>query len=233
MREAVRRVAFRHGSDRIERQILIDEELPRIEAETQTRGATPAQTLSRVLQDLRDEGMLEFVESGRYRLAHPLLAVDFLASSAGTIDTAIRERRLIIAEVETGVAPSVGTRRLGQDRVRALTLENYGSRCAVCDVSDAALLVASHIAAWSDAPEGRGDLANVLCLCAFHDRLFETGYWTLSDDLIVVARQGVTSSTISSLLPEHGSFRTPSHVVPSATYVRQHRLKHGFSAPGV
>ena len=233
VREAVRRVAFRHGSDRIERQILIDEELDRIVAETQTRGATPAQTLSRVLQDLRDEGDLEFVESGRYRLTKPLVADGPADLSPSAIDAAIRERRLVVAEIATGVAESTGTRRIGQDRVRVLTLQNYRGLCAVCDVSDASLLVASHIVPWSAAPEGRGDLTNVICLCAFHDRLFEKGYWSLTDELSIIARTAVPSATISSLLPPRGAFRMAEFAQPASTYLYQHRCAHGFASAGV
>jgi len=51
------------------RQELINEELPRITEETMTAGATPAQTLSRVLQELRDMQLVEFLDNrGTYRL---------------------------------------------------------------------------------------------------------------------------------------------------------------------
>jgi putative restriction endonuclease len=64
---AIRRHVLRTGSTIFDRQTLIDAEGPRILIETRSGGATPWQTLSRVLQELRDEGLLEFVGGGAYR----------------------------------------------------------------------------------------------------------------------------------------------------------------------
>jgi putative restriction endonuclease len=50
------------------RRALIEAELSRIVVETGSSGATPDMTLSRELQELRDGGMIEFVERGTYRL---------------------------------------------------------------------------------------------------------------------------------------------------------------------
>jgi putative restriction endonuclease len=58
---------LRTGSTIFDRQTLIDAEGPRILGDTGSGGATPWQTLSRVLQELRDEGLLEFVGGGTYR----------------------------------------------------------------------------------------------------------------------------------------------------------------------
>ncbi len=66
---AIHRLCQRKGSRIFTRQELISEELPRIIEETMSTGATPAQTLSRVLQELRDMQLLEFLdERGTYRL---------------------------------------------------------------------------------------------------------------------------------------------------------------------
>jgi putative restriction endonuclease len=64
---AIRRHVLRTGSTIFDRQTLIDTEGPQILAETGSGGTTPWQTLSRVLQELRDEGSLEFVGAGTYR----------------------------------------------------------------------------------------------------------------------------------------------------------------------
>ena len=65
---AVRRLAARQGSMAFTRASLIDEELERIVHETGSRGATPAMTLSRELQQLRDAGRIAFEGRGNYRL---------------------------------------------------------------------------------------------------------------------------------------------------------------------
>jgi hypothetical protein len=49
------------------RKELIRTQLSRIIADTKCTGGTPDQTLSRVLQELRDAGEIEFVARGVYR----------------------------------------------------------------------------------------------------------------------------------------------------------------------
>ena len=67
--EAVRRHVDGTGDPVFTRQELIDAELGRIIGETGSRGATPHKTLDRELQQLRDAGVLEFVDDrGTYRL---------------------------------------------------------------------------------------------------------------------------------------------------------------------
>lgn len=67
--EAVRRHVDSTGDPVFSRQELRDAELDRIISETGSAGETPHQTLSRELQQLRDGGVLEFVDDrGTYRL---------------------------------------------------------------------------------------------------------------------------------------------------------------------
>lgn len=63
----VTRVVRRSGRRTFSRNELIDHELGRIVEETRSAGRTPHQTLSRVLQELRDDGQIEFLEPGEYR----------------------------------------------------------------------------------------------------------------------------------------------------------------------
>src|SRR5688500_4120345 len=65
--DAVRRHVAKTGSRVFTRQALIDSELDAIVADTGSAGATPHQTLSRELQQLRDSGVIEFVDQGTYR----------------------------------------------------------------------------------------------------------------------------------------------------------------------
>jgi putative restriction endonuclease len=66
---AVRRHVGKTGDSIFTRTDLIDAELGQIVSETGSKGATPDMTLSRELQELRDRGVLEFVDDrGTYRL---------------------------------------------------------------------------------------------------------------------------------------------------------------------
>lgn len=67
--DAVRRHVSNTGNAEFTRQGLIDAELDQIISETGSQGKTPEMTLSRELQQLRDEGIIEFVDDrGTYRL---------------------------------------------------------------------------------------------------------------------------------------------------------------------
>jgi putative restriction endonuclease len=66
--DAVRRQVVRTGSPLFTRQSLIEAELDNMIAATGSTGATPFQTLSRELQQLRQAGTLEFIDDhGTYR----------------------------------------------------------------------------------------------------------------------------------------------------------------------
>lgn len=64
---AARRQVATTGSQIFTRQALLDAQLDAIIAETGSAGATPSQTLSRELQQLRDAGVIEFIDQGTYR----------------------------------------------------------------------------------------------------------------------------------------------------------------------
>jgi hypothetical protein len=231
--DAIKRLSRRYSVDTVSRHQLINEELPQIISETDTQGLTPSQTLSRVLQDLRDEGCIQFLGHGEYKILTKVkmkVPVDIESGdySDNEIDRYIRDGRLRFEYIKTDSVEVQARRRKGQSRLRLLTLENYSSRCAVCDVNDINLLVTSHIVAWSENPESRGVLSNVLCLCRFHDALFEAGYWSLSDDLRIIINQKTQSKTIAFLLSEVMHFQKPCWECPSPEYLTIHRAKNKF-----
>lgn len=65
---AIIRQTRRNRSCVFTRQQLIDMEIGRIKMEVGSRGKTPVQTLSRVLQELRSEKKITFKSPGTYRL---------------------------------------------------------------------------------------------------------------------------------------------------------------------
>jgi len=224
----LRRFAERHATRKIRRQAFITEELPAIAAETHSRGRTPAQTLSRVLQDLRDEGVLQFLGRGTYLLLDRPLDVEGEDLPDRAIDLALAVNKLRIGRISTNSAQAVVRQRRGQQRLRRLVLINYDSQCAVCDIGDAALLVTSHIVPWAEDPDARGDLRNVLCLCRFHDALFEQGYWSLTDNLKVVRRNSGSGRIVRILLDATVAFRPPRQHPPDPRFLRRHRNQWGL-----
>ncbi len=59
----INRLTDTKNSNIFTRQELINQQLPIIIQEVGSTGETPSQTLSRILQELRDDNLLEFNES--------------------------------------------------------------------------------------------------------------------------------------------------------------------------
>jgi hypothetical protein len=137
----------------------------------------------------------------------------------------------VVKEVLTSESRGTSSRRNGQAALRKLTLGRYSDQCALCDISE--MLVASHIIPWSEDEAYRGMLANVICLCAMHDRLFEKGRITISDDYRVRFSDGFLASCKKS--KAYSAFRDitnkvlrlPSSEVPTQLLLQKHRTRFG------
>lgn len=209
-------------------------------------GETPHETLGRQMRE--HPAVFESNSEGKYliRRAQALADADISAALSeylaqkkivdveeqdltdDEIDQLFRSNRLRLGIVATGDQLVIARRRRGQDRLHELTLEYYKGSCAVCDVTDHRLLVASHIVGWAEAPEHRGNLRNVICLCRMHDALFEKGYWSLRDDFTLLKRSG-GSKTVSGLLDSMTPFQRPGDFAPSSQFLAAHRQKASFS----
>jgi len=221
---AIHRITKRKGRAIFTRQEIIQEEIDNIKKDTKTYGATPDQTLSRILQDLRDEGLINFYDDrGTYILLDAPINIESEDLKESVLDYALKKDKIKFGDISTDNKEAIGRYRKGQARLRKLTLENYNHKCAFCDVTDDNLLVASHISRWADDPDGRGDLSNIICLCKFHDALFEAGYISLSDELKILKKSDNASRTVAINLDIVKEFRVPSDFKPDPKYLQKHR----------
>lgn len=227
---ALHRFSAKHLTRNIDRQALIDEELDQIVTDTGSSGATPSQTLSRVLQELRDNKLIEFIGQGNYLLLDTPMDVESETLPDEALDIAIRQGKLRLGILPASNQMALARRRKGQHRIRVATLDDYGHRCAFCEINKRSLLVASHIARWRDDPEGRGNLTNVICACRFHDTLFEFGYFSLSNEYQILKTTKVVGSTLALLLDHTTKFRPPSIFQPAPEFLYKHRLRTGLGA---
>lgn len=197
-------------------------------AQVGTKGATPKYTLSRVLQEFRRMGFLHHIERGVDLLLDSPISAEAEDYPDAALDIAIQREEFRIDDVPTGDTIILTRRRRGQSRLRLHALSNYDNRCALCDVADRDLLIASHIVRWADDPETRGRLSNILCLCRMHDALFELGYISVADDLGVLKKPGVTSKVVGYLQRTADCVRPPRAHHPASVYLCQHRRRSGF-----
>lgn len=118
--------------------------------------------------------------------------------------------------------------RIKQNFFRRAVLSSYRGRCCMSGLADARLLIASHIVPWSKDKANRLNPSNGLCLSAIHDRAFDKGLITLSDDFkIVVSVELKRMNDIfvkEVLLPLEGkSIELPDRFLPNVEFISNHR----------
>lgn len=161
------------------RKELIAHHLDIIIAEVGSGGKTPEQTLTRELIELQEAGLIERIGRGKYRLIQD-------TDNSGASVSIQKQEPLLVNRVQR-----TALFRTNQSALRSLCLDNYEHRCALCQVSENDLQVTSHIVPVSHTLSFAGDLRNVICLCVWHDKLFENGYLKIQENYQIMARPGI------------------------------------------
>ena len=85
--------------------------------------------------------------------------------------------------------------RHGQGKFRKNVLENFRSKCALCDITDRDLLEAAHIIPFKD-DEYRGRTSNGICLCAIHHTMFDRKYFAIDKNYnVFVSRKDMSPAS--------------------------------------
>lgn len=122
------------------------------------------------------------------------------------------------------------TQRIKQHFFRRAVLSSYRGRCCMSGLSESRLLIASHIVPWSVDKANRLNPSNGLCLSAIHDRAFDKGLITLSDDFKIIVsyelRRRDEPFISEVLLPLNGcAIEPPERFAPQAEFIAWHREK--------
>lgn len=73
--------------------------------------------------------------------------------------------------------------------------------CEVCQIKQKELLVASHIKPWSESDDyEKGDLNNLLLLCAMHDALFDKGFISFDEEGKIIVSAMVNEEELEKYL---------------------------------
>lgn len=217
-REVVRRELYRYraqtGHDVVERQELLDQSMAILTREFPDAN-TPGQTLSRVLQELRDRDELEFLGRGTYRILD--LDLDPDATTADNPSDHSYEARTYETTVQARSMPAA---------FRDAALAWYDSQCPVSGVDHAGLLDVAHVLPWSDYPDHRTDPKNVLVLDKTHHTAFDRGLFTFDDDhRLHVSPEFSTETDLlrRTLLDRDGEeVRFPATRSPASEHLREH-----------
>jgi hypothetical protein len=114
--------------------------------------------------------------------------------------------------------------RVNQNFFRRMVLTSYDNKCALTGIEAPELLVASHIVPWSKNKDVRTTPQNGICLNALHDRAFDEGYLTFTDDFEVLYSYDLPS-VARSALESFGSrkLRLPARFLPDPALMAFHR----------
>jgi len=120
--------------------------------------------------------------------------------------------------------------RKKQDFFRRAVLSSYRGRCCISGVSDARLLVASHIVPWGVDKANRLNPSNGLCLSAIHDRAFDNYLFTLSDDWQIMLSRRLMDTKDAFLRKifwplQNRQIELPERFVPDKKFIKYHREK--------
>jgi putative restriction endonuclease len=134
---------------------------------------------------------------------------------------------LLVPEDYMGETRQVITeQRIKQNFFRRAVLSSYRGRCCMSGLSEPRLLIASHIVPWSKDKANRLNPSNGLCLSAIHDRAFDKGLITLTDDFRVsaVLKRLDEPFVKEVLVPLDGKMiELPERFLPSVEFVTRHR----------
>jgi predicted restriction endonuclease len=124
--------------------------------------------------------------------------------------------------------PVLVQQRIKQNFFRRAVLSSYRERCCISGVSDAKLLVASHIVSWSTDKANRLNPSNGLCLSAIHDKAFDSHLFALDGDFRIVLSQRIKSTKDKFLRDvfwsvEGKEIELPERFAPNLTFIEKHR----------
>jgi hypothetical protein len=126
--------------------------------------------------------------------------------------------------------PTLVQQRIKQQFFRRAVLSGYRSRCCISGLTEERMLVASHIVPWSEDKANRLNPSNGLCLSSIHDKAFDLGLISLSDNLCVLVSEHLLTGagTFASQVfePIAGkSIELPDRFLPDRTLISHHRSR--------
>jgi predicted restriction endonuclease len=119
--------------------------------------------------------------------------------------------------------------RIKQSFFRRAVLSSYKQRCCITNISEPRLLVASHIVPWKSDAKNRLNPRNGLCLSALHDKAFDRGLITITDEFRVQVSPALGTFANESFIKDtllvlNGKPITlPEKFAPDVAFLKRHR----------
>lgn len=119
--------------------------------------------------------------------------------------------------------------RVGQNFFRRAVLSSYNNKCCMTGLSEPRLLVASHILPWKADSKNRLNPRNGLALSALHDKAFDRGLITLTEDFRIKISTVLHSLKSEALVRdafvsfEGKQITMPEKFRPDSAFLKHHR----------
>ena len=134
---------------------------------------------------LQNKPLSELQDIASDKLKDALLKLTEFIELKQSVKKQILKKDFVFHDKETEISTET-KRRINQNVLRKIVLDNYNNECALCEIKSKDLLVCSHIVPWGVDVKNRLNPENAICLCALHDRLFDRGYFTLDNDYSIM-----------------------------------------------
>lgn len=141
-----------------------------------------------------------------------------------------------VAEIETADLPKEGKERevlvkirVNQSFFRKSVLLSYNKQCCITGLAIPELLVASHIIPWSKNLKEGCNPENGLCLNALHDKAFDKGLITITEDFKVLISEKLLNRNKEEVIanyfiPYHKKeIIKPDRFLPHQEFLKYHR----------
>lgn len=118
--------------------------------------------------------------------------------------------------------------RVNQNFFRSAILASSDNKCCITGISITELLVASHIVPWSKDEKNRLNLHNGLCLNLLHDKAFDKGLITITEDYKIKLSNAIIDykddeAIEKFFLPyDNHSIFLPKKFLPDKYFLRYH-----------
>lgn len=119
--------------------------------------------------------------------------------------------------------------RVNQDFFRKAVLTSYQNACCITGLSNAPLLVASHIKPWNVCNSvEKTNPKNGLCLNALHDKAFDRGFITISDDYKIIVSNEIKDICDQRAVEKYFKtyngkrIRLPEKFLPDKSFIQYH-----------
>lgn len=119
--------------------------------------------------------------------------------------------------------------RVNQSDFRQRVLASYNEKCCITGIEIPSLLVASHIVPWSKNKQERLNPKNGLCLNSIHDKAFDRGLITITNDFRVKLSAYILSKKKDLniqkffLSYENQTIILPDRFLPSIQFLEYHQ----------